>query len=181
MTPTLYFLRSSEQYIVNKMLPYAYRLDVLGKSLEDVPQLGIYKDFYGFTRKDLGLYAMVEHEMAGAIWSRKMQVEHTCQAFIDEQTPVISMAVLPKYQKQGIASAMLEQFLQEASVLYKQVCVSVVADSHAKKIYEKFGFETVGENISAVDGSKTLTLLKTLEGTTLVRPSEGYDPTRWMD
>jgi GNAT superfamily N-acetyltransferase len=178
---TLYFLRSSEQYIVNKMLPYAYRLDVLGKSTEDVPQLGIYKNFYGFTNKDLGLYAMVDHEVAGAIWSRKMQAEHACQAFIDEQTPVISMAVLPKFQKQGVANAMLEQFLQEASVLYKQVCVSVVADAHAKKIYEKFGFEAAGENISVVDGSKTLTLLKKLEGVSLVRPSDGYDPRRWMD
>lgn len=182
MQTQLYFLRSSEAYVLNKILPYAYRLDTLQKSLEEMPHLNIYKDFYGYTNKDLGLYALHNNEIAGAIWSRKMIPEHNSQAFVDEKTPVISMAVLPKFQKIGIGSMMLEQFLQEAATLYEALCVSVLEDSHAMKFYEKFGFETLREgDKSVVDGSSCVTMVKKLEKKELTRPSDGYDPRRWMD
>jgi ribosomal protein S18 acetylase RimI-like enzyme len=182
MQTQLYFLRSSEAHVITKILPYAYRLDTLKKSLSDVSALNIYKDFYGYTNKDLGLYALYNNEIAGAIWSRKMIQDHNCQAFIDEKTPVISMAVLPKFQKMGIGSMMMEQFLQEAATLYEALCVSVLEDSHAMKFYEKFGFETLRRgDTSVIDGSSCVTMVKKLEKKELTRPSDGYDPRRWMD
>ena len=172
-TPTLYFLRSSEQYILAKMLPYAYRLDTLGLEASDVEALRIYQDFYGYTNKDLGLYAMVNNEVAGAIWSRKIN---------NEATPSISLAVVPKYRSQGIARAMLEQFLSEAAALYDGVQVELIKESTLDALYKKFGFEMIEyEGESLVDNKKTIKLLRKLERGEPMRPSDGYDPRRWMD
>jgi ribosomal-protein-alanine N-acetyltransferase len=179
--PTLYFLRSSEQKILTDMLHYAYRLDELNSTLEKQEALRIYNDFYGFTRKDLGLYALVNNEIAGAVWSRKMQDDHHSRAFVDEDSPVISIAVLPKFRRLGIASAMLTQFLQEASVLYPQVSVNVLDDSHAKSMFKKFGFEVLSKQKSYVDEKPSCVMVKKLEGVELVRPSDGYDPSKWLD
>jgi len=183
MNSILYFLRSTEQKIVTDMLHYAYRLDEADLTLSKLPALSIYNDFYGFTRKDLGLYALVDNEIAGAIWTRKLNHEHNSNAFIDEDTPVLSIAVLPKFRRNSIGSAMMEQFLQEAAALYQQISVSVVKDSYAVKFYEKFGFIKVenSDKKSKVDDSDVFTMLKILEKKEVERPSDGYDPRRWMD
>ena len=165
------------------MLHYAYRLDEVKQTLQELPALSIYNDFYGFTRKDLGLYAMVDNTIAGAIWTRKLNIEHNSNGFVDEDTPILSMAVLPKFRMNGIGSAMMEQFLQEAAALYPQISVSIVQDSKAVKFYEKFGFVKVdnSDEKSKVDNSDVFTMIKKLKQKEVERPSDGYDPRRWMD
>lgn len=183
MNKELYFLRSSEQKIVTDMIKYAYRLDNTNRSLEELPALNIYNDFYGLTAKDLGLYALVDNTIAGAIWTRKLLVEHNSTAFINESTPVLSLAVLPEYRDRGIGSFMMTQFLQEAAALYESISVNVLKDSKAIEFYEKFGFEIVvdSQTKSIVDSSEIIIMVKHLEKKELIRPSDGYDPTRWMD
>lgn len=172
-TPTLYFLRSSEQYILGKILPYAYRLDLLGLEVSDVDALSIYQDFYGYTNKDLGLYAMINNEVAGAIWSRKLH---------NEEIPSISLAVMPKYRKQGVARTMLAQFLCEAGALYDGVQVEIIEESTLDALYKKFDFKVIEyEGKSLVDGKKTIKLLRKLERAEPMRPSDNYDPRKWMD
>ena len=136
--------------------------------------LNIYSDFYGLTTKDLGLYVLVENEIAGAVWTRRFNEEHKATAFVDENTPVLSMAVLPKFRNSGIGSFMMEQFLQEAAALYEQISVSVLADSKAVDFYKKFAFVELDETKSSI-------MVKKLEKKEVTRPSDGYDPTRWMD
>ena len=68
MTPTLYFLRSSEQKIATDMLHYALRLDAAGRSLDDVPEMRVFDRYYGLTHRDLGLYALSDHQLAGGAW-----------------------------------------------------------------------------------------------------------------
>ena len=166
MNKELYFLRSSEQKIVNDMLKYAHP--------EDSENLSIYSDFYGLTAKDLGLYALVDNEIAGAIWTRRLNDEHGSSAFINEQTPVMSVAILPKFKSKGIGSFMMEQFLQEAGELYEQISIDISAKPKSIKFYEKFGFV---KN----EDSDTFIMVKKLEKKAVVRPTDGYDPTRWMD
>ncbi|MCD6432537.1 MAG: GNAT family N-acetyltransferase [Sulfurimonas sp.] len=156
MNKELYFLRSSEQKIVNDMVKLAHP--------SNTPNLEIYTDFYGLTTKDLGLYALVNNEIAGAIWSRK----------IDGDTPVISFAIAPKFKKQGIGIFMMEQFLQEAGALYEEIIIDITHKPKAIKFYEKFGFEKLQD-------SDNLIMIKKLEKKEVVRPTDGYDPTRWMD
>jgi ribosomal protein S18 acetylase RimI-like enzyme len=179
----LFFLRSSEQRIVTSMVKHAYRLEESNKTLEDIKELDIYHTFYGLTAKDLGLYALVNNEIAGAIWSRRLLVEHDSSAFVDESTPVLSVAVLPHFRGQGIGSFMMEQFLQEASALYDSLSVNALLDSPSQRFYEKFGFVEVESSLgkSRIDNKEILIMKKELERKEIVRPSDGYDASKWMD
>ena len=67
------------------MLAFAMRLDELNKTLQDFPQLDIYNRYYGLSSKDLGLYALHEHTIAGAVWIRLLRVEDGANGFIDAQ------------------------------------------------------------------------------------------------
>lgn len=183
MNLTLYFLRSSEQKIATDMLHYAARLDEAGKGLDEVPELAIYEKYYGLTSKDLGLYALSGHELAGAAWIRLFQEHEGANAFVDAKTPVLTIGVKPQFRSRGVGSAMLEQLLMEAGALYEQISVSVLEDSPAMAFYEAFGFTRIegSQKSSPLDGHIAITLIKKLEQKAVQRPSDGYDPTYWMD
>ena len=183
MKPILYFLRSSEQKIATDMLYYAARLDDAGKTLEDFPELAIFEKHYGLSRRDLGLYALAENGVAGAAWIRLLKKEDAPNAYVDEMTPVLTIGIRPEFRGQGVGSAMLEQLLLEAGALYEQISVSVIQDSPAVRFYERFGFVKVdgSEKKSPVDDSPVFTMRKKLLKQEVKRPSDGYDPTHWMD
>lgn len=184
MKPTLYFLRSSEQKILTDMLHYAMRLDDVNKSLSDIPKLTIYSEFYGYTSKDLGLYALVDNQLAGAVWIRRLNADHGSNGYIDENTPILNIAVLPEFRGKGIGSLMIEQLFIEAGALYDQISLSVVHDSPAVHFYVRHGFVHHDNGFveqSFVDGKEVNTLIKKLQKAAVIRPSDGYDPRRWMD
>ena len=155
MSRELYFLRSSEQKIVIDMFKYAHP-----NNPQKLPE---YTEFYGFTNKDLGLYALVDNEIAGAVWSRRLN---------PNEAPRLSVAIIPKFKGEGVGSFMMEQFLQEAGALYDSIAIDISEKPKAIKFYEKFGFKK--ENGSFL-------LKKKLEKKEVVRPTDGYDPTHWMD
>lgn len=165
------------------MLHYAMRLDESDKTLSDIPSLAVYEQFYGFTTKDLGLYALVEHQIAGAVWIRRLNADHGANGYIDDTTPIMTIAVLPEFRGSGIGSAMMEQLFSEAGALHEQISVSVVRDSRAVDFYLRHGFETFeahgGE--SPVDGAAVITMVKKLARKPIIRPTDGYDPRRWLD
>lgn len=164
MTPTLYFLRSSESKIVKDMTQKLY---------PHLDNSAIYSDFYGLTAKDLGLYALIENTIAGAIWSRKLNSDHNAVAFIDEQTPVLSIYVLPEFRGKGIGAAMIEQFLLEAAQVSSGLSITIGDDADSIKFFQKYGFEQVSQD--------PIVMKKELEKKTLTRPTDGYDPSKWMD
>lgn len=184
MKPTLYFLRSSEQKIVTDMLHYALRLDQVNKTLSDIPKLAIYEEFYGFTSKDLGLYALVDNKLVGVVWIRRLNADHGSNGYIDDNTPILNIAVLPEFRGKGLGSQMLEQLFIEAGALYAQICVAVINHSPAITFYKRHGFvkhDNASVEQSFVDGSDVITMVKKLQKAAVVRPSDGYDPRRWMD
>ncbi len=149
MIPTLYFLRSSEAKIAKDMTQVAY-----GQELEKY-----YKN-YGLNSSDLGLYALVDNQIAGAVWVR----------WIDNKA-VLSVAVKPEFRKQKIASHMLNQLFLEAGAIYDTLHVELATNTKELEFFEKLGF--------VKQDNKTMT--KTLKNEVVVRPTDGYDPTRWMD
>lgn len=166
------------------MLHYAMRLDDVKKSLADIPKLAIYEEFYGFTSKDLGLYALVDNQLAGAVWIRRLNAEHGSNGYIDDTTPILTIAVLPAFRGLGIGSRMLEQLLIEAGALYERISVPVVSNSPAIRFYEKHGFvanQNGSQEKSFVDGADVVTMIKQLNKAEVKRPTDGYDPRRWMD
>lgn len=166
------------------MLVYAMRLNDVDKTLADIPALSIYEQFYGFTSKDLGLYALVDNQLAGAVWIRRLNTDHGSNAYIDDSTPVLNIAVIPEFRGQGIGSMMIQQLFIEAGALYDNISVALVLDSPAIRFYERHGFVTYdigSKKYSFVDGSDTITMVKKLEKAEVKRPTDGYDPRRWMD
>ncbi len=155
MSKELYFLRSSEQKIVTNMFKFAHP--------QKSEELLKYTEFYGLTTKDLGLYALVDNKIAGAIWTRR---------FSQNELPVLSVAIVPEFKDKGIGSFMMEQFLQEAGAIYEEILIDIDAKQKALKFYEKFGF---------IKSDESFLLSKKLEKKEIVRPTDGYDPTRWMD
>jgi len=156
MGQELYFLRSSEGKIVKDMVKYAYS--------EDMENLNIFTDYYGLTTKDLGLYALVDNKIAGAIWCRELNN--------NRDTPVLSVAILPEFKGEGIGAFMMDQFLQEAGAIYEQITIDITHKPKAISFYEKFGFESV---------DNSLVLMKKLEKKEVFRPTDGYDSSYWMD
>lgn len=154
MNKELFFLRSSEQNIVKSMYKYAYKNESNFNKLTD---------FYGLSTKDLGLYALVDNKIAGAIWSRELD---------EYDAPLLSVAVVDEFKGEGVGAFMMEQFLQEAASRYEKLLIDISHKPKALSFYKKFGF--VQENGS-------LLLSKILEKKEVVRPSDGYDPTKWMD
>lgn len=153
MNTELYFLRSSEAKITTDMLSLAHKV-----SEENIEKYTLY---YGLKATDLGLYALHLGEVAGAIWSRDIDSKAT-----------LSVALLEKFRGQGIGSQMMNQFLLEAAALYEEIKVDAY-NADAIRFYEKFGFEKI-------DADNNI-MIKKLEKKEVVRPSDGYDPTRWMD
>ncbi len=183
MKPILYFLRSSEQKITKDMLHYAFRLDEVNKTLKDFPELEIFEKNYGIYHSDAGLYALVEQKIVGAVWVRKLGEQHKLNGFVDEDTPILNIAIKPEFRDRGVGSAMLEQFLVEAGAVFENLSVSILKDSKAIEFFEKFGFTKVdnADKKSPIDGKDVITMLKKLELKEIQRPTDGYDPRRWMD
>jgi len=182
MNTELYFLRSSEQHIVDELLPYSKCLDSCGKSLNDFPELSIYNSFYGYTSKDFGLYVLIDSRIAGGIWSRRLQLEHGSAAYINDSIPVLSMAVLPQYRRQGIGTLLLDQFLREASNLYEGVSVRIVVNDASDQFFTKHGFDFQdgSDGISSISGLNTATLFKILTKSES-SSSNFFNPPKWMD
>ena len=161
MNIELYFLRSSEHFIVKDLLFYAARLDEMGEKLEDHPYLEQYHRNYGNFNGDIGVYAIVDSKIAGGAWVRML-----ADGFgrIDPHTPELAFAVLPEYRNQGIGTKILTQLLTEVSKLYPQVSLAVREDNPVISLYKRFGFEKVeGSETKNSAGSLSFKMLKKLE------------------
>ena len=153
MGTELYFLRSSEAKIVTDMLPLAHE--------PNEQNIKKYTEFFGLKPTDLGLYALHKNKIAGAIWSREI-----------DNRPTLSVAMLKDYRNQGIGSLMMNQFLLEAGAIYDEITIDAY-NMEDTVFYERFGFLR--------DNSSNYIMTKKLQRKDVVRPSDGYDPKKWMD
>lgn len=154
MSPALYFLRSSESKIVKDLTPYAH-------PKSENPH--VYFEAYGLNGEDLGLYALVNNTLAGAIWCRRVP---------QNSLPEVSLAILPDFTQEEIDAIMMEQFLQEVSVVHSEISARTYENQALINFYKKFGFEEQ-------EGSELL--VKKLTKQEIIRPKDNYDPQRWMD
>ena len=151
MEPILYFLRSSEQFIVDDILYYAARLDDENKTLENYPTLSVYRDHYGKRAGDIGVYAMIGSEVAGAAWVRIMN-NPKGYGFINNETPELVLGIKPKYRNQGLGTQLMEHIFREVPHFYDQMSLSVRNDNPAVHLYKRLGFEkVVGSDVISND------------------------------
>lgn len=158
MNIELYFLRSSEQFIVKDLLHYAARLDESGETLNDHPYLEQYHDNYGNVEGDIGLYALVDHKVAGGAWVRILEKGF---GHVDANTPELAFAVLPEYRNQGLGTQIMQQLMQEVAKIYPQMSLSVRENNPVIHLYERLGFTKVeGSEQTNLAGSLSFTMLK---------------------
>jgi ribosomal protein S18 acetylase RimI-like enzyme len=87
----------------------------------------------------------------GAAWYRLFKPDRRGYGFVDEQTPELSIAVVPSRRGAGIGGELMTGLLERARREgYAAISLSVAKDSPAVGLYERYGFERVDERDGAV-------------------------------
>jgi GNAT superfamily N-acetyltransferase len=81
----------------------------------------------------------------GAIWLRLPQPEQHGYGYVDDETPELSMALLPDYRGKGIGTQLFER-LFSSPCMHPKVSLSVSAKNPARRLYERVGFGAVEQN-----------------------------------
>jgi ribosomal protein S18 acetylase RimI-like enzyme len=82
----------------------------------------------------------------GAAWYRLFTAARPGYGFVDEQTPELTIAVVPSCRGKGYGKELLEALLEKArSEGYAAVSLSVEPDNPALQLYERHGFVKTGD------------------------------------
>jgi ribosomal protein S18 acetylase RimI-like enzyme len=100
---------------------------------------------------DAGLIAIEDGNPVGAAWYRLFRRAAPGFAFVDERTPELTIAVVPSRRGRGVGHELMTGLLERARRDgYGAISLSVEKGSPAVKLYERYGFERVGETPSAL-------------------------------
>jgi ribosomal protein S18 acetylase RimI-like enzyme len=104
---------------------------------------------------DLGVVAEHAAGAVGAAWVRLFPRDRPGYGFIDDETPELSIAVVPDQRGAGIGSALLSDLFKAiADAGYRAISLSVEPDNPARRLYQRLGFRKV----AGVGGSWTMRL-----------------------
>lgn len=139
-------LRQSEIALLDEFLYHAIFIpDGVQAPPRDIvnhPDLQIYIADFG-QADDICYVAEVDSQVVGAAWTR---IIHD-YGYVDDDTPSLSISILPKYRNRGIGTALLNKLLSSLKQRgYKQVSLSVQKANYAVGIYVKLGFSVLREN-----------------------------------
>src|ERR1700751_3332813 len=99
------------------------------------------------------LVAIVDFQPVGAAWYRLFKADNPGYGFIDEETPELSIAVVPSKRGTGLGSELLEALMVRGRHDgFDAVSLSVEKDTPAVALYERHGFRRVRED----DGAYTM-------------------------
>ena len=102
---------------------------------------------------DTALIAIQDFEPVGAAWYRLFKADNAGYGFLDEETPELSIAVVPSRRGSGLGSDLLTALLECARADgHAAISLSVERDNPAIHLYERQGFERVRED----DGAFTM-------------------------
>ncbi|MBW4612575.1 MAG: GNAT family N-acetyltransferase [Desmonostoc vinosum HA7617-LM4] len=115
------------------------------------PDLAKYVQNWGHQPDDLGFIASLisSNQPVGAAWLRLLTSENRGYGYINDLTPELAIAVLPKYRNQGIGTQLLHHLLTTAKATYPSVSLSIRSSNPALHLYKKLGWKVV-------DGSETI-------------------------
>ena len=100
---------------------------------------------------DDGLVALDDANAVGAAWYRLFSREEAGFGFVDEQTPELTIAVVPSRRGKGFGHELMTGLLERAARAgYDALSLSVAKTSPAVSLYERYGFRTVGESDDAL-------------------------------
>jgi ribosomal protein S18 acetylase RimI-like enzyme len=100
---------------------------------------------------DRALIALDDFHSVGAAWYRLYTEREPGFGFVDEQTPELTIGVVPSRRGKGIGSSLLDALLQRARKEgHKRISLSVEKSNPAVHLYESRGFRAVHENDDVV-------------------------------
>lgn len=115
-----------------------------------LPELARYVQGWG-REGDCGFLAsdVTAGQPVGAVWLRLMVGEKKGYGYVDDNTPELSIAVLPEYRSQGIGTQLLARlFGSECGV--SPVSLSVSLGNLAVRLYERFDFAVISESAESL-------------------------------
>jgi GNAT superfamily N-acetyltransferase len=140
---------------MRSMLAHAYHWRVAGFETDDIP-LARYTENWG-RPGDLALIAMEGGHPIGAAWLRRFTSSSPGYGFVDDETPELTIAVVPSRRRHGVGQELLDALLEQARAAgYRGVSLSVEDASPAVAFYERNGFAEVGEDQGAFTMVKQL-------------------------
>lgn len=128
-----------------------------------IPRSIIYDDprcraaFEGFGElpDDRALVTVVDGSVVGACWVRTTDE----YGHIDDATPSFSISLYQQYRGQGMGAAMMRQMLDELRVAgYARASLSVQKDNPALHLYERLGFQIIGDGADDTEWLMTIEL-----------------------
>jgi ribosomal protein S18 acetylase RimI-like enzyme len=134
------------------MLRHAYYWRVDRVSSTGEPPVQRYVERWG-RPGDTALIAIQDFQRVGAAWFRLFKSENPGYGFVDEETPELSIAIVPSKRGGGLGSELLDALLDRARADgYEAISLSVEQGSPAVGLYERHGFAQVGSD----DGGVTM-------------------------
>jgi ribosomal protein S18 acetylase RimI-like enzyme len=134
------------------MLRHAYYWRVESVTESGEPPVQRYVERWG-RPGDTALIAIQDFQRVGAAWFRLFTDDNPGYGFLDEETPELSIAIVPSKRGTGLGSELLDALLERARADgYDAITLSVEKDSPAVGLYERHGFERLGED----DGGVTM-------------------------
>jgi ribosomal protein S18 acetylase RimI-like enzyme len=126
------------------MLRHAYYWRWADPELLDLP-VGRYVERWG-RPGDTVLVEIDRFQPVGAAWYRLFKAAEPGYGFVDEQTPELTIAVVPSCRGKGYGAELLTALLDRARADgYERISLSVMPDSPAVHLYTRHGFETAAE------------------------------------
>ena len=113
------------------------------KSIINQPELQVYITGFGTKKDDIGLVAEIDNKPIGAVWVRIMND----YGHIDNDTPSFAISLHKDYRGLEIGTVLMKEMLRILKDRgYKQASLAVQKANYAVRMYQKTGFEIVGEN-----------------------------------
>jgi len=111
-----------------------------------------------WTTHDIGLIAISESNQTpiGATWIRLFDINNPGYGYINDETPELSIAVLPEYRNQGIGTRLILDLLERITDFYPAVSLSVSSDNPALRLYQRLDFEVISQFDNSVTMKKKL-------------------------
>jgi ribosomal protein S18 acetylase RimI-like enzyme len=111
----------------------------------DDPILRRYHEGWG-RPGDGGMVAELDGEPAGAAWYRLFSKEEPGFGYVDDKTPEVSIAVMPLHRRKGLGGTLLRAAMVEAREEgFQTLSLSVAVHNRSRMMYQRVGFEKVGE------------------------------------
>lgn len=140
-------LKESEQTLLEDFLYEAIFIpegvEAPPRNIIELPELQVYITDIGKRPDDICFLAEVDGKVAGAVWVRVMED----YGHLEEGVPSFAISLYKDYRNRGIGTELMKRMLRElAERGYEKASLAVQKANYAVRMYQKVGFEIVGEN-----------------------------------